>query len=162
MQDKIRKLLKRKDENGSAEIITTLFVMPFLLYLILALVDVSLYMNTRSSVESVTRDGVRQAAMWGGSSASVRLNPTGQDVSTLIYNRLMDGDKCEYSSCIAPPSVSCSPAVVNNAGTEISCSVTYKYKSVVPGMSLLGFEGITKNADGFTISEKALSETGYR
>lgn len=162
MQDKIRKLLKRKDENGSAEIITTLFVMPFLLYLILALVDVSLYMNTRSSVESVTRDGVRQAAMWGGSSGEVRLNPTGKDVSTLIQNRLFNGDKCTYSNCIAPPDVTCSPAVVNYSGTEISCTVTYKYKSVVPGLSLIGFENITKNPNGFTITEKALSETGYR
>lgn len=162
MQDKIRKLLKRRDETGSAEIITTLFVMPFLLYLILALIDVSLYMNTRSSVESVTRDGVRQASMWGGTGQNVRLNPTGKSVDTLIFERLYSGDKCTYSSCIAPPSVTCGPTQVSNAGTPITCSVTYKYKSVVPGMSLLGFEGITKNADGFTITEKALSETGYR
>lgn len=162
MQDKIRKLLKRRDENGSAEIITTLFVMPFLLYLILALIDISLYMNTRSSVESVTRDAVRQAAMWGGTGPSVRLNPTGKGVDTLIFNRLYEGGKCNYSSCIAPPSVTCGPTQVSNAGTPVSCTVTYKYKSVVPGMSLLGFEGITKNAEGFTITEKALSETGYR
>ena len=162
MQDKIRNLMKRRNENGSAEIITTLFVMPFLLYLILALVDISLYMNTRSSVESVTRDGVRQAAMWGGTSEKVRLNPTGKSVGTIIFDRLYTGGKCTYSNCIEPPSVTCDSLQVSNAGTPITCTVTYKYKSVVPGMSLLGFEGITKNADGFTISEKALSETGYR
>lgn len=164
MHKLIQRLSKRRNESGSAEVISMIFVMPFLLFLILALVDVSLYMNTRTSVQNVTRDAVRQSANWGGTSANIRLNPTGLNTAQLIKNRLYNSStgKCKYSGCTTPPVVTCTPAKASTAGTDISCTVTYKYKTVVPGLDLLGFSTLTSNPDGFKITEHNITETGYK
>lgn len=164
MRKLIQRLSKRRNERGSAEVISMIFVMPFLLFLILALIDVSLFMNTKTSVQNVTRDAVRQAASWGGTASTVRLNPTGLNTAQLIKNRLYNSStgKCTYSNCISPPVVTCTPAKASTAGTDISCTVTYKYKTVVPGSDLLGFSSLTSGPSGFTITEHSITETGYK
>lgn len=163
--EKIRKIMKRRDkEEGSADLIVTLATIPFALLLILALIDISLFLNTKSYVQSSLRDGVRQAAMWGGTGdpSQVRLNLSGTNTQTTILNKLWDSSKgvCTHSHCQAKPAVSCTTAVATAAGQRISCSVVYKYQSIVPGSNLLGFGNITNSP--FTATEYSLSETGYR
>lgn len=173
MIEKLRNFVKkRRDENGSADLVVTLFMLPFAVFLILALIDLSLYMNTRSSVESVVRDATRQSAMWGGSGTyekdGVRLNLTGKSAAQRIADALVISEstesnvKCKFSNCVPgkPPVATCNPARVTVAGTTITCTVTYYYKTVTPGTDLLGFSKITSS--GFTISSTALSETGYK
>lgn len=167
MIEKLRNFVKkRRDENGSADLVVTLFMLPLAVFLILALIDLSMYMNTRSSIESVVRDATRQSAMWGGTGTvanGVRLNTTGLNAAQRITNALTTtGGKCKFSNCVPgkPPVATCSPAKVAVAGTTITCKVTYYYKTVTPGTDLLGFSKITSR--GFTITSTALSETGYR
>jgi Flp pilus assembly protein TadG len=167
MIEKLRNFVKkRSNENGAADLVVTLFMLPLAVFLILALIDLSMYMNTRSSIESVVRDATRQSAMWGGTGTAydgVRLNTTGLSAAQRIANSLVKSDgKCKYSNCVSGklPTVTCNPAKVTVAGTTITCSVTYYYKTVTPGTDLLGFAAITSK--GFTISSTAISETGYR
>lgn len=165
MMEKIRKMFKIHDrEAGAADLIVTLATIPFAVILILALVDISLFLNTKSHVQSTLRDGVRQAAMWGGSAGpdKVRLNTSGNNTAANIKKQIWDKDKraCTHSHCKSEPLVSCTTPIANRAGQEISCTVIYRYQSVVPGSSLLGFGAIT-NAP-FTAKEYSLSETGYR
>lgn len=170
MIEKLRNFVKkRRNEDGAADLVVTLFMLPLAVFLILALIDLSMYMNTRSSVESVLRDATRQSAMWGGTGTAydgVRLNTTGLSAAQRISNSLMISDgttsKCKFSNCVPgkPPVVTCDSVRVANAGATITCSVTYYYKTVTPGTDLLGFAAITSK--GFTISSTAISETGYR
>lgn len=172
MIEKLRNFVKkRRNENGAADLVVTLFMLPLAVFLILALIDLSMYMNTRSSVESVVRDATRQSAMWGGTGTvedGVRLNTTGLNAAQRIANALVvrggstSEVKCKFSNCVPgkPPVATCNPARVSVAGVTITCSVTYYYKTVTPGTDLLGFSQITSS--GFTISSTALSETGYR
>lgn len=172
MIEKLRNFVKkRRNEDGSADLVVTLFMLPLAVFLILALIDLSMYMNTRSSVESVLRDATRQSAMWGGSGTAydgVRLNTTNLSAAQRITNSLVTHSgstseaKCKFSGCVPGklPVATCSPAKVATAGTTITCSVTYYYKTVTPGTDLLGFAAITSS--GFTISSTAISETGYR
>lgn len=167
MIEKLRNFVKkRRNEDGSADLVVTLFMLPFAVFLILALIDLSMYMNTRSSVESVLRDNTRQSAMWGGTGTvydGVRLNTTNLNAAQRIQNSLLtDTGKCKYSGCVPGklPVATCNPARVATAGTTITCKVTYYYKTVTPGTDLLGFAAITSS--GFTITSTAISETGYR
>lgn len=161
----IRKIMKNRDrESGSADLIVTLATIPFAVILILALIDISLFLNTRSTVQSAVRDGVRQAAMWGGTGGpeQVRLNASGTNIQTSILNKIWDAEKntCTNSHCDAKPKVSCTTAIATAAGQDITCTVIYDHMSIVPGSDLLGFGAITN--EPYTIKETALSETGYR
>lgn len=162
--EKIRRMIKKRNkETGAADLIVTLVTIPFAIMLILATIDVGMYMNTRAHVDSVTRDSARQVAMWGGAGKSneVRLNPTSQTTTKNLKDKLWSPDGyCYKSHCTKQPTVTCGPSIVRNAGSEVFCEVTYYYKSIVPGSELLGFGGIT--GEPFTTKEIAISETGYR
>lgn len=167
MMEKFRKIMRRGDrEQGSADMIVTLATIPFAIFLILALLDISLFLNTRSHVEASVRDGVRQAAMWGGAGgpSQVRLNTSGQETQKNIKDRLWEGSDsagtCTHSHCVKAPVISCPLKVASNAGQKITCTATYYYSSIVPGAELLGFGAITN--EPYTVTESAISETGYR
>lgn len=162
----------RKTEDGASELVTTLFMLPLALFLILSLIDVSLYFNARSTVQNDTREGVRQAAMWGGTGAknTVRLNPgnttTAQNIKNVMYDSATG--KCKQGGCTKAPVVSCktitsasaNASVAKKAGDRVTCTTTYYYKTVTPGSDYFGFGAITGSS--ITITETALSETGYK
>lgn len=161
----------RKDETGASELVTTLFMLPLALFLILTLIDVSMYFNARSSVQNVTREGARQAAMWGGtgSNQTVRLNPGGTTTAQNIKNTLFDSEtnRCKQAGCTKAPEVTCVTKVGNsnlnvakNAGDRIVCRTTFYYKTVTPGSDYFGFAAAIGNK--IVIEETTLSETGYR
>lgn len=161
----------RKEETGASELVTTLFMLPLALFLILTLIDVSMYFNTRSAVQNVTREGVRQAAMWGGTGThnTVRLNPGTTGTAQNIKNALYDSasGSCKQMACKQPPVVVCDTYVkgvkayaAKNAGDEIVCTTTFYYSTVTPGADYFGFSAAIGNK--IVIKETALSETGYR
>ena len=161
----------RKGEEGASELVTTLFMLPLALFLILTLIDVSMYFNARSSVQNVTREGVRQAAMWGGTGAhnTVRLNPSNITTAGAIKNTLYDSGsgKCLQVGCTKPPEVTCTTktsagnsSVAKNAGDKVTCTTTFYYRTVTPGSDYFGFAAAIGNK--ITLTETALTETGYR
>lgn len=166
MMEKIRKAMRKRDrEQGAADMIVTLATIPFAIFLILALLDISLFLNTKSHVEASVRDGVRQAAMWGGAGdpSQVRLNVSGKSTEQNIKDKLWvsSGEGyCTHSRCVKAPEVSCPVKVARTAGTKLTCSVRYYYSSIVPGSDLLGFGSIVN--EPYTVTEYSISETGYR
>lgn len=161
----------RQDETGASELVTTLFMLPLALFLILTLIDVSMYFNARSAVQNVTREGARQAAMWGGTGnhEKVRLNPgntsTAQNISATLYDPVTG--KCKQAGCTQPPEVKCDTYVngaartsAQKAGDRIVCRTTFHYKTVTPGSDYFGFSAAIGNT--IVIEETTLSETGYR
>lgn len=168
LMQKLRERQRSGKEFGAADMIAALTLTPIILALFFAIVDVSLWLNTKSHIESVTRDSVRLAAMWGGTDAkSVRLNTTGKSSATHIRDRIYNDSKksCLRSNCTKAPVVSCSVASGNGkfataAGQTITCNVTYYYKSIFPGSKLLGFGQITEAPIKYGMT--AVSETGYR
>lgn len=169
----MRKLLKRleqriaqrRDKRGSADLVVTLLTIPIAVFLILALIDVSIYMGTRQSITAETRDATRLAALWGGVSGAERLNTQGKSIETILSNKIAPDGKCAYSGCTKAPTVICTVngqegVQATSAGQIVRCSVTYYYRTVTPGANLLGFEGITGSS--FTTTSQAITETGYR
>lgn len=161
----------RKEETGASELVTTLFMLPLALFLILTLIDVSMYFNARSAVQNVTREGARQAAMWGGTGAhnTVRLNPGSTTTAQNIKNALYDAEKkgCKQAGCTQQPDVTCTTYVgasarnvATNAGDKIVCRTTFYYSTVTPGSDYFGFSAAIGNK--IVIEETTLSETGYR
>jgi hypothetical protein len=115
-------------------------MIPFALGLIFALIDVSSYFQTRSTVQNITRDGARQVALYGGSSSSIPLNTNGQDVNVGVYNKLYRDGGCVPSNCPTPPTVECGPGMATDLNVDAYCKVTYYYSSVGGGLvQWLGF-----------------------
>lgn len=149
--------INTKQEKGDSEIISVLILLPIMLMLIFSMIDISLYVMTRSTVQGVARDGARQVAMWGGNESSLR----GKNVktpSTNMTNALQHSNgACKPSACQngKPPKATCTPKQTSQAGDEVSCSVTYSYQSVVGNFSFFG----AVTSQPFTVTQYARSET---
>lgn len=127
----IETLRKRfKGENGDSEVISVLFIIPIVILLLFAFIDVSMYFQTRSTVQTMTRDAARSVAIYGGNDS--RLNPNSKSISATLKDQLYKNGKCTVSSCGSAPQVKCTPTVTNRAGQITTCSVRYQYKSLNP------------------------------
>lgn len=150
--------MNHREERGSSELPVTIIMLPFVLFLLFALIDMSLYLNTRSNVQSILRDGTRLVALYGGNSAGSPLNPTGRDINTILADRLWKNGACTQSNCDSQPIVSCTPGLARNIAQDVSCTVTYDYQPVVYDV----FFGFTNISDAkFTITETSISETRF-
>jgi len=130
------------NEEGS-DIITTLFMIPFIIGLIFVLIDVSSYFQTRSTVQNAARDGARTVALYGGSASNIPLNTTGKTVAQVTLSRIYANGKCLSSHCTAAPTVTCGPSKAISLSADAYCTITYHYQSV--GGTLvqwLGFRGL--------------------
>jgi len=156
--NKIRKFFKRS-ERGSSELPVTLVMLPFAVFLIFALIDVSFYMQTRANVQNILRDGVRQIALFGGNSSATPLNNTGKPVSQLIHDTLWQNGACVKSFCTAEPIVRCTPEIATVVGQQVSCSVTYTY-SPVAWDGFFGFSTFITSVP-YTLTEVSISETRF-
>lgn len=166
--NKLRNKQSKNKEMGAADMIAALTLTPIILALLFAIIDISLWLNTKSHLEAATRDGVRMASMWGGTGpkSQVRLNPTNSNVDKMIQSKMWEGKNCTQSNCTKAPNVKCRVGSINgnkvratSAGEQINCRVTYYYKSIFPGADLLGFGKITQKPIQYTVS--GISETGY-
>lgn len=148
---------KIRERNERGDVITALFMTPFAIFFLFAIVNMSLYFEARSSIQNIARDGARQVALYGGNNSTVPLNKTGKNVSQLVYNQLYAKGKCTRSHCVKPPAVTCTPGVASQAGQTVTCKVTYYYSPVAS--DIFGFAAATLKP--FTVSESFISETGY-
>lgn len=152
----LRKRLQvlRKEDRGASDIITILFLLPILLLLIFSMIDLSLYVMARSTVQGVARDGARQVAMWGGNESSLRGKasaPTANMKTALVHGN----GNCKPSACTKAPVIQCTPKQTSAAGDNVSCSVTYSYRSVTGNYSL--FSALTNQS--FTVTQTSRAET---
>lgn len=152
----IEKLRKRfRGENGDSEIVTVLFIIPIVVLLLFAFIDMSMYFQTRSTVQTMTRDAARSVAIYGGDNS--RLNPNSKSISATLKDQLYKNGKCTVSSCSTPPKVKCSPTVTKSAGQITKCSVSYTYESLNPLNPISS--PITNKT--FVVNATSRSETGF-
>jgi Flp pilus assembly protein TadG len=154
---KIQETIQKARDDERGDIITALFMVPFVLFMLFAFVNMAVYFQARSTVGNIARDGARQVALYGGNSKSIPLNKTGKDVSQVVFDTLYSGGKCSLSNCSQAPSVTCTPGTATTPGQQVSCSVTYYYTPV--STDIFGFSKITSQP--FTLKETFISETGY-
>lgn len=165
---------KTRDERG-AEAVAMMIVIPVLVVLVFALIDVGMMFRARMLVENVYRDAARGAAADGGN-MNPRTNTMGYKAWDVWgHEQLWDGSKCRVADCKSgegAPTIDCqtltSPAgveqrgnVAPQAGYLITCSGHYPYKPIngalLNGPLGLGFGGLLKE---FEVSVSARAETG--
>lgn len=149
---------KLRAERGGSDVVVILLTIPLVMFILLSLIDVSLYFQARTTVQNVTRDAAREVAIWGGNNSP--LNPTGTTVQAQALNRLWDGTKCRSVSCSRKPTVSCTPTRTTRAGQEVSCTTRFYYASLFPRNPITGFGAMTNRV--IEVTEYARSETGFR
>lgn len=150
--------MKLRKENGDANIVTAILVIPIFIFLILALIDVSYYFQARSAVQSVTRDAARHVAIYGGNNNKA-LNPYSTTIAKKSLENLYKGGKCTASGCSKPPKMSCTPGITTKAGAEVSCTTTYYYKVINPANPITQWFGFASQS--FQVTEYAKAETGF-
>lgn len=162
--DRMRILNRRhgdREERG-AEALAMLIVVPFLVVLVLALIDVGNMMMTRMVVENLARDTARSAAADGGND-NPRTNMLGQPWDVHAFKQLWKNGHCVPSACIGgqKPSLTCTPTIAQQAGDLITCTVNYPFKPIngdlLSGPLGLGMGHLLKP---FTITVSARAETG--
>lgn len=144
-----------KSERGDSELVSLLVVIPLVIWIIFTIIDVSMYMQARTKVQSVVRDGARQVAIYGGNNSS--LNPYDVTVANQTKTMLYKNGKCIGVRCAEQPTLTCTPAVATQAGQQVSCTSTFTYKSIY-GFNPFGFNFLMRP---FEITEYAFSETGF-
>lgn len=160
-----------KKERGAAEIVQTLFMLPLVLVLIFAMIDIGFFFSARTTVQNMTRDAARQVAMAGGVDTRLSTYDIEAALSKSIYDPAKG--KCSYIGCSGPPSkVDC--YVINSngkkanqareAGQDVACEVTYKYTPISffnNGVLFSKGKGdfLSRN---YTLIEHARSETGFQ
>ena len=167
---KIRKYLKdgpgSRGERG-VEAISMLIVMPFLLVLILGLVDVGFMYATRLRFSGIVSDAARATAFDGGN-FNPRTNTTGLPRDVQFRRNLFNNGRCVPSRCEDPrgagggvPLLTCTPQVVARAGDPVTCVGYYPYKPLNGGLlrGPLGM-GIGTLLKPFRFEVVGRSETG--
>lgn len=156
----VNKFREPRDYEDGSDIVTTLFMIPFILGLIFVLIDVSSYFQARSSVQSIVRDGARQIALYGGQQAGIPLNESGIPVATQVKNRLWVDGQCAISACSSPPVVVCGPNRATSLNEDAFCRVDYAYRGFAGGLVYwLGFGAVIDPP--FQIEERFKVETKY-
>lgn len=173
----------RAREDG-VEIVAMIIVLPFLIVLILGLVDVGELFATRMQVDNIARDTARRVAADGGD-FNPQTNTIGHSWTQEAQAQLVRNGRCVLSLCQPgqTPTIDCSyitppggtpptPAhpyggqhgeTVPAAGWTVSCVVTYPYRAINQTLlnePVIGM-GIGTIIKPFTIVESARSETGY-
>lgn len=136
-------------------------------FLILGMIDLSLYFQSRTTAQNMARDAVRQVAMWGGT--ETRLTPynveSTLEESLLSVSGQMRATDAPAATCgLGQPSTQTpstnrtNVAVATEAGQNAYCIVTYNY-SPISSSIIPGFNQILTN--DVTIIEQGKTETGF-
>jgi Flp pilus assembly protein TadG len=153
---------RRKAESGSSELPVTLVILPFAIFLIFALIDVTFYMQTRANLQATLRDATRAVALYGGNSKASPINPLGKDVSTVFSEALYTpATGCKKSFCgkdVPAPKITCTPSLATSVGQTVTCTLRYQYRPVAND-SFFGFS--TWTSEPFTLTETSISETRF-
>lgn len=154
------RLKETRDYEEGSDIVTTLFMIPFILGLIFVMVDVSSYFQARSAVQSIVRDGARQVALYGGQAANIPLNEADKSVANQVRSRLWQNGQCVVSACTSAPVVVCGPNRATSLNADAFCRVTYSYRGFGGGLvQWLGFGAVIDPP--FEIEERFKVETKY-
>lgn len=169
-----RVIARNRDDERGVEAVAMLIVIPVLMVLIFALLDIGLMVRARVAVENVGRDTVRRAAADGGN-YNPKVNTSKMKWDWIAMGTLYKDGKCTQSNCTSKPSVSCKTVtlrtgtvltnsdVAYEAGDLITCKIHYPYKPINSALlnGPLGL-GFGKMLGPFDIETSARAETGTK
>lgn len=166
--------LRTRGDERAVEAPAMMIVIPALVVLVLALIDIGNMMRVRMVVENLARDTARNAAADGGN-YNARTNTIGGEWDDMALKAVFKNGHCRISRCLnnKAATLNCkqiTPAggggvytsnVANEAGDIVSCTLYYPYKPINAALlnSVMGL-GMGRLLHDFTITESARAETG--
>lgn len=154
----MKKLWARlSNERGGSDAVVSLIVLPIIIFLIFATINVSTYFQHKSMVQDFTRTAVRFYS----------INPT---ETTAVDNLRAQVTAGAYARSSTTPNVACGKVTGRNAdgtpiisnatiiaGEIVACSIT-NYSFVPIAQDPFGFSDMTKRP--FTVYSESLAEAG--
>lgn len=118
------------NEKGAAEVVALLLSIVLLISICLISLDIGMFYNNRSTIQSVARDGARTVAILGGAGDDKTMTVlekaygTTQPVSKTVEKSLKEHPALAN---VEIKKVECGPKISAHVGDETYCKVTFKY-----------------------------------
>lgn len=144
-----------RSEEGNS-LISAIFIVPVMLFLLLTTVDYSIYLANRGQIQGIARDGARTVAIMGGDGTATK--GTGIEVKYGVGDRSVACSgfnnagitsnsspiECNVAKALENQtglvnvkinSVTCNPSKTNSIGARTYCEVKWQYNGI-PGSGL--------------------------
>jgi len=152
---KVRKLLK--NEKGIADIYAAILILPFLMSLILVLLETGFYIHYRGVTDTILQDTVRGISLEGGDN-NLRVNTIG--TSWTVRGNKLIANLCATGRCTVnsnnTPYITCDSGNTAQSGTFFSCTATVSYRTISPLSKSpafsMGLSGLFSKPISITIS----------
>lgn len=164
--NKYLKSSRLKEEEGSANTVSFIVIMFFVMVLLISMIDMGIYFNVKNEMRSAAEAGARNVALYGGTGGELRevragVNDAEEVVDAAIKqtNYKNEGGK---TSIVELGEIACEPNKTPHAGDKVSCSVSYKYNGIAGEFSLFRINGVDVKVTGTTVSEVGHRKPGHR
>lgn len=168
----LKKLFKKKARSDSGDaLVSTIIVIPLLIVLIFTIIDISVYFNNRSVINSIARDSARTVAIVGGTESPLKQRYAIEDIEQNTLE-ILEGNSNMLTS-MQPIregedvedffNVRCGPTTTSTVGEETFCEIDWSYRN----MGLSAFIFLPANDEGYkplqfsTVRGTAESEVGF-
>lgn len=149
----IKKLKERIGSDRADSLVSSVFILPVIFFMLITTVDMGIYMSNRGQIQAVARDGARTIAIMGGNGTSTQqtslmrsygttdscknldlkgIKTNGTPVECNIINGLNNTSGLVN---ITITSVKCNPQYTNAIGQKVNCEVKWTYGGI-PGSAM--------------------------
>lgn len=148
----IKRLLERVSSDRADSLISAVFILPVIFFMLITTVDMGIYMSNRGQIQAAARDGARTIAIMGGNGTNL------SDQTSLMKKYGVSGSVCDGIKTtqantpvecnvinglnnsaglvnITIHSVNCTPNVSTAVGEKVSCEVKWIYGGI-PGSGM--------------------------
>ena len=154
--NKYLKSSKLKEEEGSANTVSFIVIMFFVMVLLISMIDMGIYFNVKNEMRSAAEAGARNVALYGGTGGELRGVRAGvNDAEEVVEAAIQSNYKNESGKTpiVELGGIACEPNKTPHAGDKVSCSVNYKYNGIAGEFSLFRINGVDVTVKGTTVSE---------
>lgn len=141
----LRKKLHKED--GSANTVSFIVIMMFVMTLLISVIDIGLYFNVKNETRAAAEAGARNVALYGGTSSPLRAIKGNTPAESVVESAM------KVYSVMDNVSTECGPGKSTSAGDEVWCVVKYRYKGIAGNFSIFRINDSDVTVKGVTVSE---------
>jgi len=154
----IKKLQDRIGSDRADSLVSAVFILPMLFFMLVTTIDFGIYMSNRGQIQAVARDGARTVAIMGGDGTSTRstnlefaYGQSKEEACSGINTEFYKGNisslsttECNVVSALTSQSglvnvtianVNCGPSVAGSIGERTYCEVNWD-NGGIPGSAM--------------------------
>lgn len=151
-----------RSDKGSANTVSFIVIVFFVMIMLISFVDVGLYFNVKNEMQAAAENGARNVAIYGGTGGSLRsernkerpTNPIASSSEIVEESIRAKFRENGSSNMVEVKKISCNPEK-SKAGDRVWCEVEYEYVGLAGDFGLfnLGRNNNLVKVTGASVSE---------